>query len=104
LCVKRLEKTNSFSIKFDDKINAAVKIGFVKSDIGDRIKEFYRLRNAIHLETAIKKSINYELDQSRLAYETLDPFLKQIQIYLRSLPTTDAPLESTMEDSIGSTT
>lgn len=85
LCVKRREKTNSFSIKFNDKVDAAVTIGFVQSNIAAEIKEFYRLRNAIHLETAVKKSITYELDQALLAYTRMRPFIDHIKANLSKL-------------------
>ncbi|WP_237356309.1 hypothetical protein [Xanthobacter sp. YC-JY1] len=82
LCVQRKEKTSTFSIKFDDKVDAAVAIGFVQESIGSEIKEFYRLRNAIHLETAIKKSIEYELGQAQLAYWRMQPFIEYIKAQL----------------------
>lgn len=101
LCVKRQEKTNPFSIKFDDKVNAAVKIGFVESSIGEEVKEFYRLRNAIHLETAVKKSINYELEQSQLAYLRMKPFIDYIKIRLPGLVTGETKTVSAPADSNG---
>lgn len=85
LCVKRQEKTNPFSIKFNDKVDAAVAIGFVENGVGEEIKEFYRLRNAIHLETAIRKSITYELEQAQLAYMRMRPFIDHIKARLTAL-------------------
>lgn len=85
LCVRRREKTNPFSIKFDDKVQASVEIGFVDAAIGEDIKEFYRLRNAIHLETAIKKSIKYEIEQAQLAYRRMRPFIDTIKARLPAL-------------------
>lgn len=84
-CVQRKEKTSAFSIKFDDKVDAAVKIGFVKEDIAEDIKVFYKLRNAIHLETAVKKEIEYEIGQSLLAYRRMRPFIDGVKEFLGSI-------------------
>ncbi|MBZ9810715.1 TTC39/IML2 family protein [Mesorhizobium sp. ESP-6-2] len=84
LCVHVTEKTNPFSIKFDDKVDAAVAIGFVDESIGEDIKSFYKLRNGIHLESAIKNQIKYELDSSHLAYRRMKPFTEGIRGYLRN--------------------
>jgi len=87
LCCKRKEKTPRISIKFDDKVDAAVKIGFISAGIGDEIKVFYKLRNAIHIESAVKNGVQYELDQSLLAYRRMRPFIDGIKAFLAGLPT-----------------
>jgi len=74
-CVEARQKTSRVSIKFDDKVDAAVKVGFLDGEIGEEIKGFYKLRNAIHIESAIKNDITYEIDSSSLAYRRLQPFL-----------------------------
>jgi hypothetical protein len=84
LCVETRQKTPKVSIKFDDKIDAAVKIGFVDATLGGEIKEFYKLRNAIHLESAIKNDVKYELDNSSLAYRRLQPFTDGIRSFLKN--------------------
>lgn len=82
LCVERPERTPAISIKFDDKVDAAVAIGFVDRQIGEEIKLFYKLRNAIHFENAIKNAIKYELDSSLLAYRRMLPFTTGIKGFL----------------------
>ena len=82
LCVQRKEKTISHSIKFNDKVDCAVKIGFIRKTVGEDIKEFYRIRNAIHLETAVNRLIAYELSQSVLAYKRMKPFVDDIKTHL----------------------
>jgi hypothetical protein len=82
LCVRRQEKTQRFSIKFDDKVDAAVTIGFVDAEIGEEIKVFYKLRNAIHLESAVKNDITYEIDSSWLAYRRMLPFTSGVRGFL----------------------
>lgn len=83
LCVQVTEKTNPISIKFDDKVDAAVQIGFVDKDVGEDIKSFYKLRNGIHLKSAIKNQIKYELDSSHLAYRRMKPFTEGIRGFLK---------------------
>jgi hypothetical protein len=83
LSVERRERTPPISIKFDDKVDAAVAIGFVDGDIGEEIKSFYKLRNAIHLESAIKNQITYELTNSLLAYRRMLPFTAGVRGFLR---------------------
>lgn len=84
LAFKRKEKTTQHSIKFDDKVNAAIKIGFIKKSLGEEIKEFYKLRNAIHIESAVKKEIEYEIGQAQLAYRRMKPFIDGVKKFLES--------------------
>ena len=86
LCVEREVKTSRSSIKFDDKIDAAVKIGFVDHDLGEEIKTIYKLRNSIHLESAIKNEVQFEIAQSKLAYWRMRPFTDKIRQFLQAHP------------------
>lgn len=83
LCAERTEKTNRASIKFPDKLDAAVAIGFLNRELADEVGEFYKLRNALHIETAAKKDVQYELDQARLAYLRMQPFIDNIKEFLK---------------------
>lgn len=105
LCVQVTEKTNPFSIKFDDKVEAAVRIGFVDKEVGEDIKSFYKLRNGVHLESAVKNQIRYELDSSQLAFRRMKPFTEGIRGFfkngkipdtakLKKKPTVTAPVEA----------
>lgn len=84
LCTESKRKNTQHSIKFDEKVDAAISIGFVDEQIGGEIKEFYRLRNGIHLENAVKNGIQYELDQSLLAYRRIKPFTIGVREFLRT--------------------
>lgn len=84
LCREVKQKTPKASIKFDDKVEAAVKIGFIEKALGDEIKRFYKLRNAIHLEGAVKNQTKYELDQSKLAFRRMKPFTEGISGFLEN--------------------
>lgn len=101
LCVDTKQKTPRISIKFDDKVDACVSIGFLDPVLAGEIKQFYRLRNAIHLERAIKDSIVYELDSSLLAYRRMRPFVRGISGFLANgtLPN-DAKIVATSLPSI----
>jgi hypothetical protein len=96
LCAERNEKTLVMSIKFDDKVDAAVRIGFVDPQIAYEIKEFYKLRNAIHLESAVKNTIKYKIDNSKLAYRRMCPFTNGIRGFLANghLPANARPREN----------
>lgn len=82
LCTQSRQKTTVHSIKFDDKVNAAVKIGFLDIEIGEDIKRFYKIRNAIHLESAVKFETKYELADSQLAYLRMQPFVLGVREFL----------------------
>lgn len=84
LCTLTRQKTTPHSIKFDDKVDAAVKIGFLDVEIGQDIKRFYKLRNAIHLESAVKFETRYELADSQLAYLRMQPFVLGVREFLSS--------------------
>lgn len=84
LCVHRKEATSSHSIKFDDKVAAAVEIGFVHRKLGGEISEFFRLRNGMHIENAVNREIQYELEQTRLAYRRMEPFIIGVREFLRT--------------------
>lgn len=84
LCTETKEKTSRISIKFDDKVNAAVEIGFLHKPLGEEIKAFYKLRNAIHLESAVKNEIKYEIANSQLAYRRILPFMRGLKGFLEN--------------------
>lgn len=84
LCILSKQKTPIVSIKFDDKVNAASTIGFIDAQIAAEIKEFYKLRNAIHLQSAVKNNIKYEIENSLLAFRRLLPFTRGIKGFLKS--------------------
>ena len=82
LCVESKSRNPQQSIKFDDKVRAAVALGFVSLELGDEIKEIFRIRNGVHIENAVKKEIQYEIDQSQLAYRRIQPFTDGIRRFL----------------------
>jgi hypothetical protein len=84
ICAYRYEKIEGHSIKFGDKIDAAVEIGFLDKDMGAEIAEFFRLRNGIHLDNAVAKQIKYEIEQARLAYRRMRPFIGGVKQFLSS--------------------
>lgn len=82
LCIEK-EMTNSRqAIKFDDKVAAAVKIGFLEQTLGEELKGFFKLRNGVHIENAVKNDISYEMEKSKLAYWRMQPFLDGISKFL----------------------
>jgi hypothetical protein len=76
-CVYRDAKTPRNSIPFKDKVDCAVRIGFVDAAFAGDIKRTYELRNLAHIETEAAKQLEVEIEQSKTAYWRLQPFLEQ---------------------------
>lgn len=81
-CVYRDAKTPRNSIPFRDKVDCAVRIGFVDAAFAGDIKRTYELRNLAHIETEAAKQLEVEIEQSKTAYWRLQPFLEQVKSYL----------------------
>lgn len=75
-CVYRDAKTHKNSIPFKDKVDCAVRIGFVDAAFAGDIKRTYELRNLAHIETEAAKQLEVEIEQSKTAYWRLQPFLE----------------------------
>ena len=83
-CVHRDAKTPKASIPFADKIDCAVRIGFVDAAYADDLKRTYQLRNLAHIETEAEKQIDVEIEQAKTAYWRLTPFLEKIATALKN--------------------
>ena len=81
-CVYRDAKTPRNSIPFRDKVDCAVRIGFVSEAYAEDIKRTYELRNLAHIETEAAKQLEVEIEQSKTAYWRLQPFLEQATTFL----------------------
>jgi len=77
-CVYREARTLRNSIPFKDKVDCAVRIGFVDETYAGDIKRIYELRNLAHIETEAEKQIDVELEQAKLGYWRVKPFLERI--------------------------
>ena len=84
-CVYRNERTQRNSIPFKDKVDCAVRIGFVDEQYSEDIKLIYELRNLAHIETEAEKQIEVEIAQSKTAYWRIKPFLEKISETLNLL-------------------
>ncbi len=81
-CVYRDSKTPRNSIPFKDKIDCAVRIGFVEVAYAEDIKRVYELRNLAHIETEAEKQIEVEIEQAKTGYWRIKPFLEKINTTL----------------------
>jgi len=97
ICLYKDAKTPWTSIPFQDKVNAASDIGLIDEQLGEEIKEFYRLRNAVHIEAAAKRGIDYEVEEAKLAYRRMRPFIDKIKEKI-SLETAEMPNNSGAAD------
>jgi len=77
-CVYKESKTPRNSIPFHEKVDCAVRIGFVEECYAEDIKCIYTLRNLAHLETEANKQIEVEIEQSKLGYWRITPFLERV--------------------------
>lgn len=84
-CVYRNEKTPRNSIPFKDKVDCAVRIGLVDTAYSEDLKKIYELRNLAHIENEADKQIELEIEQSRVAYRRVKPFLERIKEFLDEL-------------------
>jgi hypothetical protein len=77
-CVYRDSKTPRNSIPFKEKVDCAVRIGFVEGAYAEDIKRIYELRNLAHIETEAQKQIEVEIKQAKTGYWRIKPFLERI--------------------------
>lgn len=85
-CVYRNAKTPKNSIPFKDKVDCAVRIGFVSESFAADIKRTYELRNLAHIESEAEKDLEVEIEQAKTAYWRLAPFLEGISTWLDEYP------------------
>lgn len=74
--------TDITKVRFDRKAECAEKLGLIETKLKDEIIEFYEARNAIHIHAEIKKSLGYQLELSKRAYQRMEPFVDQLRVNL----------------------
>lgn len=77
-CVYRDSRTPRNSIPFRDKVDCAVRIGIVDAQYSEEIKRIYELRNLAHIENEAEKQIEVEIEQAKLAFWRMQPFLEKV--------------------------
>ena len=77
-CVYRVSKTPKNSIPFKDKVDCAGRIGCIDEAYASDIKRIYELHNLVHIETEAEKQIEVELEQAKIGYWRIKPFLEKI--------------------------
>jgi hypothetical protein len=82
-CAHRDAKTPRNSIPFRDKVDCAVRIGFLEEKYSEDVKRVYELRNLAHIENEAEKQIEVEIEHSRIGYWRIKPFLERINEALR---------------------
>jgi hypothetical protein len=83
IAVTHRKKTPRTSIPFRDKVDCAVKIGFVGTAYCEDLKKIYALRNLAHIEAEAADQTEVELQHSRLAYRRMGIFLRTIREKIR---------------------
>lgn len=65
-------------IVFEDKADAALKLGLLNQQTRDIICSVYSQRNAIHLHAELRRGLVYEIETAKDAYWHLQGFSQQI--------------------------
>ncbi len=81
-CKKCELKTDWEYINFEEKLKVAREIGFLNEDTSEVILATFKLRHSVHIEKAVKAEILFEIEQAKMAYETIYTFLSDIRKYL----------------------
>lgn len=81
-CVYKDTKTLKSSIPFKDKVDCAVRIGFIDSSYSEDIKNLFALRNLAHLEGEAERQVEMELEDSKKGYWRIKPFIDKIKEFL----------------------
>ncbi len=68
-------------LKFSERVDLAVSIGFVDANHADFLKQLYDSRNKIHLIAASSKGWSPSKAQSQKAFETLFPFIENVESF-----------------------
>ncbi len=77
-CVYKNTKTPKSSIPFKDKVDCAVRIGFIEEKYSKDIKKIYDLRNLAHIESEADKKEEFTIDDSKNGYWRMKPFIEKI--------------------------
>lgn len=81
-CVYKDTKTPKNSIPFKDRVDCAVRIGFIDIAYSEDIKTTFALRNLAHLESEADRNIEMELEDSKKGYWRMKPFIEKIKDFL----------------------
>jgi hypothetical protein len=71
-------------VRFDRKVRCARALGIVDEDLSGDLIAIYDARNAIHIHAEIRKGVEYELELSKMAYQRMQPFKRQVSEWLAS--------------------
>lgn len=81
-CLYKDSKTQKNSIPFKDRVDCAVRIGFIDATYSEDIKEIYALRNLAHIESEADSPLEMELEDSKKGYWRIKPFIDKIKEFL----------------------
>ena len=70
------------SIRFDEKCRVAMELGLIDMELMGELTKIYEIRNGLHIHAEMKKEIEYEIEQSRLAYWRMEKFVKGVKEYM----------------------
>lgn len=81
--VRTTRRTQESKIRFDRKVEVAVNLGILDTDLGKDIAGFYAARNYIHIHAELQQSdVDWQISFARNAYRRLMPFKTQASNWL----------------------
>lgn len=84
-CLYKDTKTLKNSIPFKDRVDCAVRIGFIDITYAEDIKNVFALRNLAHLESEAARKIEMDLEDSKKGYRRIKPFIDRINEFLTDM-------------------
>ncbi|MCM1233783.1 MAG: hypothetical protein NC489_27035 [Ruminococcus flavefaciens] len=70
-------------IRYDQKINALIKMSLISPILGDDLIKLYEYRNTVHIEAEMKKNLSYDLKMGELAYRRIEGLSIELGYSLR---------------------
>lgn len=66
-------------IRYDQKINALLKMDLISQTLGNDLVKLYEYRNTVHIEAEMKKNLSYDLDMGMLAYRRIEGLSMELE-------------------------
>lgn len=76
VCKVRKRRRPLQLVRFEERVDAAHKLGLVPADLVDFIKTLYQSRNGIHVLNAAKHDLKPDANESTEAFKNLHTFLR----------------------------
>lgn len=82
-CKKKGRTQKLKEIQFNDRLNAAVELGFVQASNQAELEDLYKSRNKIHILAAVADNYKPDVLQSSMAFRNLFAFLAHARAFFQ---------------------